>query len=317
MPHRVALFLVAVLAPTTALPITPSPTPASIAGNIVNGRVLESEHPECFTPMVFEALLETATKVLAYSTLRLAVEHIAPGENTFTAILLFVVLAISIGFLFNGEDVVKGAIVLATLAGSFVGFLILFMDAFSSYEAPMEGDDKCVTPFILTVLCSLAVTCIVAALIKQFVALSVFAIAAGAALLGMGLLRVKVLEGEPHLLEDEGWVIGYWIATVIAGIVAGFAALVQRHEIIIVSTVAIGSFGLAASIRGLVEVFHNPPMPDHGFWLILIFSAVAGLLCQGSMLYQKKKQKAATRPSSTRTDSVRIGRVRIELGPRK
>lgn len=249
-------------------------------------------------------LKDTTLKVLAYSITRVALEHVLPGENVLTIILLFVLCAIAVAFLLGGEDFVQVAIVSVTLVVSFVGFLILFLKAFSSYEPPMTGSDKCDAPFGLAIACCLVVTGIVAALIKETVALAVFLVSAGAGLFFMAMIRMQLVRDDPKLLLDEGWVQGYAIGTVVVAIVLGLASLGIKHTLIILVTVTSGSFGLAYAISGLVVSFHNPPMPVHVFQIIVVVSAIVGLLVQGISRYEKMKEKAKDKEANKDTASV-------------
>jgi len=296
------LLVVAALAPlasASALPVeehfsygrelqstgSPSAPPAAATNSSIGS---------CFTPYVYNLIMNTVSMRDSYAAdARRVAENntnidngrltIETGNRVTTIIVLFVFLGISLVLMIMGEHLAKFVVISVTGLAAFMCTLYLFQWAFPSSVVPMEGFNKCVTPFILTCLCTLIAIILVVVMSKRAVWLSFFILGAAGGAFGMFMLRLFILAGNPGLAQSTAFNF-YWLALGVVALIAGIVAVKMKKSVMVVVTCLIGGYGFAVAVCGLIPVFNGPYLANYVFFIIFGFTVLIAAFHQIKIL---------------------------------
>jgi hypothetical protein len=224
------------------------------------------------------------------------------GDKTAKIVTLCIGLVLSVGLLFFGQQ-------LATTAIAILLFIVTFMLTFGILDQIMYQPSAeptfhmCVMPWVASVIVGLLAAVVILCCASQLAAMTLFVMGFALGAVGMYMGRSFILATMPALASPTqggfGW---YWIVLVVVSLITGLIATWLKKGVFSASTIALGAYGLATCILGLVMTATGRPagykpgeanVAHYGPFLgIFITAVVIGIGAHCYFHHEAEKKKA-------------------------
>jgi len=230
----------------------------------------------CISRSVYLSLVDTTAAAAADLS-----SNASTQDKVSSTIFLVCFIVCGLFLLFFGEHFVKSAITIIVSFCSFMAFLYLWDWIFTPQTLTASDLDfvKCGLPLLLAMVCAIVATMVVMALISSIEWLTFFVFGAACGFVGMMALRSAILAGNPHLAASQAfdW---YWVGLVTVSVVCGVVAVVLRKVVILIATVSLGGYMVAAAVLGLMQLYQNKTLSGAIFFYIWLPTMAVGALVQ-------------------------------------
>jgi len=246
---------------------------------------------QCTSHDVYLALMEAMTMTQNMTISTQASARDAQDSGTQTTVLVLVGI-LSFCLLLFGSTFATAA-----LAGT--TFLISFLFVFgiadgAAYRPELPASfSMCVLPLAMAVMAGVLVSLLCMCLIQRMTSAAFFIMGACIGGVSMYVIREIIISASPSLASNSafGW---YWLATAVVALLFGFLAALAKDFVFFASTVAVGAYGVATFICGIIPVAGGQPVGGAAFVVIMIGSAAVGATVQYACAKNKKESKKAS-----------------------
>ena len=228
---------------------------------------------QCLSPTVYAAIENSAARALD-DTPR------ASNDLTFTIFALALFLGVGLWLALAGECFVRTTLGTVTVIGTFM--LTLYVSDWllaSSAGTPPDGFVPCYLPLLLSIGMAVLTTSCAMCLVDALQSISFFLFGATAGVVAMLLLRSAIISAYPEVADAPAF--RFYILSVCAvGAVAGLVGICLRTAVVLICSVALGSYLVAGSTLGLLLLGGAPGVAAWWFWLLFLVTACLGLAVQ-------------------------------------
>jgi len=208
-----------------------------------------------------------------------------------------IVVLVLVGILSFALLLFGSAFATAALAGTvfLISFLFIFgiSDNLAYDAAEPSSFSMCVLPLAMAVMAGVLVALLCMCLIQRVTSAAFFIMGVCIGGVTMYVIREIIVSASPDLANNSafGW---YWFATAVVAVVFGFMAAMMKDFIFFVSTVAVGAYGVATFICGIIPVAGGQSVGGAAFVVIMIGSAAVGATVQYACNKNKLDKKKAS-----------------------
>lgn len=170
-----------------------------------------------------------------------------------------------------------------------VGFLFIFgiADNLSFDASEPSSFSMCVLPFVLALMAGALLAILCLCLVQKFASMSFFLMGVCFGGVGMYVLREIIVSASPSLANspDFRW---YWLGCAVAALLCGFLAAALKEVVFAVATVAVGAYGMATFVCGIIPVVGGEAVGGAAFVAVMVGAASFGGLCQYCLMKNKE-----------------------------
>jgi len=245
----------------------------------------------CTSHDVYRGVLSAVTYTSNLTLTEVNPQDKVSGDEPAQVTVLIVIGILSIALLLFGSTFVKSGLTVTVFLVSF-WFIFGIADNLSYDSSQPATFSMCVLPLMLSIMAGalVSVTCLL--LISKVEWLTFFLMGACVGTIAMYFIREIILSADPAQADSKAFAF-FWLGVAAVAVLGGFLATLMKELIFVVATVAVGSYGFATFIIGLIPVVGGGTLGGGAFVGIMIGAAALGGLFQYMMSKNKQTAKQA------------------------
>ena len=264
--------------PPPATFMTPSPPPGE--GNAA-----------CTSHNIYDAIAQAVILTQNITITATTRGNEAGHSRTAQLIVLVAIGALSLGLLILGTKFMTGALAVTLFLVVF-WFVFGIMDGLTWDEALPSSFSMCVLPLVLSLLSGILASISALCVVQRVVWLAFFLLGACIGAIGGYLMRDIIINVAPQLASNH-YFAWYWVGVLVLALLCGAIGAWLKETIYTVTSIAVGSYGFATMICGIVPVVGGRPLGSAAFIAIMVASAAVGGVVQYMLMEKKEPAKTA------------------------